>query len=45
MMPGQAARLTKVGVNYDAAKRYYDKWSEQIRRSLEGFDCVPLINN
>ena len=33
MMPGQAAH--KVGVTDATAKRYYEKWSDEIKRSLE----------
>ena len=33
MTPGQAAQ--KVGVTYATAKRWYDKWADEIRRSLE----------
>jgi len=33
MMRGQAAQ--KVGVTYATAKRYYEKWSDEIKRSLE----------
>ena len=33
MTPGQAAQ--KVGVTYATAKRWYDKWPDEIRRRLE----------
>ena len=33
MTPGQAAHA--VGVTYATAKRWYDKWGDEIRRSLE----------
>ena len=33
MDPGLAART--VGVTYATAKRYYDRWADEIRRSLE----------
>ena len=33
MTPGQAAE--KVGVTYATAKRYYDRWGDEIKRSLE----------
>jgi transposase len=33
MSPGQAAE--KVGVTYGTAKRWYDKWGDEIKRSLE----------
>jgi hypothetical protein len=40
MTPGQAAE--KVGVTYATATRYYEKWSEEITRSLER-KLVPSI--
>ena len=40
MMPGEAAQ--KVGVTYATAKRYYEKWSDEIKRSLES-KLVPNI--
>jgi hypothetical protein len=33
MTPGQAAQ--EAGVTYGTAKRYYEKWSDEIKRSLE----------
>jgi hypothetical protein len=33
MSPGQAAK--KTGVTYATANRYYEKWSSEIRQSLE----------
>ena len=33
MTPGQAAQA--VGVTYATAKRYYDLWGDEIKRSLE----------
>ena len=33
MQPGQAAKA--VGVTYATAKRYYDLWADEIKRSLE----------
>jgi hypothetical protein len=33
MQPGQAARV--VGVTYATAKRYYELWADDIKRSLE----------
>lgn len=33
MQPSQAAQA--VGVTYATAKRYYELWSEEIKRSLE----------
>jgi hypothetical protein len=33
MQPGQAAQA--VGVTYATAKRYYDLWADEIKRSLE----------
>src|SRR5436189_2999559 len=33
MSPGQAAQA--VGVTYATAKRYYDRWGNEIKRSLE----------
>ena len=33
MVPGQAAE--HVGVTYATAKRWYDKWADEIKRSLE----------
>jgi hypothetical protein len=33
MSPGQAAQVA--GVTYASAKRWYDKWADQIKRSLE----------
>jgi hypothetical protein len=33
MTPGQAAQA--VGVTYATAKRWYDNWPDEIRRSLE----------
>ena len=40
MTPGQAAQ--KVGVTYATAKRWYDKWADEIRRSLES-KLVPRM--
>ena len=40
MTPGQAAQ--KVGVTYATAKRWYDKWADEIRRSLES-KLVPSM--
>ena len=37
---GQAA--DKTGVTYATAKRYYEKWAEEIRQSLES-RLVPNI--
>jgi hypothetical protein len=34
MSPGQAAQVA--GVTYATAKRYYDLWGNEIKRSLEG---------
>jgi hypothetical protein len=34
MQPVQAAQAA--GVTYATAKRYYDLWSDEIKRSLEG---------
>ena len=34
LTPGQAAQLT--GVTYATAKRYYETWGDEIKRSLEG---------
>jgi hypothetical protein len=33
MLPGEAA--AKVGTTYATAKRYYDKWAEEIAAGLE----------
>lgn len=33
MTPGQAAQ--EVGVTYATAKRWYEKWSDEIKRTLE----------
>jgi hypothetical protein len=33
MQPGQAAET--VGVTYATAKRWYDKWSDEIRQAIE----------
>ena len=33
MQPSQAAE--KVGVTYATAKRWYDRWGEEIKQSLE----------
>ena len=33
MQPGQAAQAA--GIAYATAKRYYDLWSDEIKRSLE----------
>ena len=33
MAPGQAADA--IGVTYGTAKRWYDKWADEIKRSLE----------
>jgi hypothetical protein len=33
MQPGQAAK--EYGVTYATAKRYYDLWADEIKRSLE----------
>jgi hypothetical protein len=33
MQPGQAAQAA--GITYATAKRYYDLWSDEIKRSLE----------
>jgi transposase len=33
MSPGQAAQ--KVGITYATAKRWYDKWADEIKRGLE----------
>jgi hypothetical protein len=33
MQPGQAAQAA--GVTYATAKRYYDLWADEIKRSLE----------
>lgn len=33
MQPGQAAET--VGVTYATAKRWYDKWSDEIKAALE----------
>ena len=33
MTPGQAAQAASV--TYATAKRYYDRWGDEIRRSLE----------
>ena len=40
MAPRQAAQ--KVGVTYEPAKRWYDKWADEIRRSLES-KLVPSM--
>ena len=40
MTPGQAAE--KVGVTYATANRYYEKWSSDIKRSLES-KLVPNL--
>ena len=33
LSPGQAAQA--VGITYATAKRYYDRWADEIKRSLE----------
>ncbi len=33
MQPGQAAEA--VGITYGTAKRWYDKWSDEIKQALE----------
>ncbi len=33
LMPGQAA--DKIGITPATAKRWYDKWADEIKRSLE----------
>ena len=40
MTPGQAAE--KAGVTYATANRYYEKWSADIKRSLES-KLVPNL--
>jgi hypothetical protein len=40
MSPGQAAK--KVGVTYATASRYYEKWSSEIKQSLER-QLIPRI--
>ena len=42
MTPGQAAPA--VGVTYVTAKRWYEKWGDDIKRSLES-RLLPTLNN
>jgi hypothetical protein len=40
MQPGQAAQAA--GITYATAKRYYDLWSDEIKRSLES-NLLPSL--
>ncbi len=40
MTPGQAAQAA--GVTYATAKRYYDRWGDEIKRAWKAGFAAPL---